>query len=341
MLKPPSYIKKILLFLAVLIFIILVFSHGPSYNKKEIKLGATFSVKKAQELGLDWKETYRASLKDLDIKRIRIPAYWDEVEPKNDHYQWKELDWQLQQAKKENAQVILAVGKRLPRWPECHFPDWTNWNQGSSQQKWRSELLEYIEKTVNRYKDHPNVMAWQVENEPYLSSYFGKCPKTKEEFLDKEIELVKKLDSRPIVITDSGELSLWVPAARRANIFGTTMYKNTYSETLGSYVHYPISPDFFHFKKNVADLFTEPNKWIVIELQAEPWGPTSYQNLSEKEKRKTMTPAKMENMIEFASEAGFRELYLWGVEYWYWEKVKNNDPHYWEKAKKLFQKYKN
>jgi hypothetical protein len=331
----PQSPKKtaLLTILGGILLIILIFSHGPNYSEQKTELGVTFSNKKAKELGLDWKKVYKSALNELEIKKIRIPAYWDEIEPKKDQHRWEDLDWQIKQAKQNNAQVILAVGKRLPRWPECHFPAWTD---KMEREEWEDELLKYIEKTVNRYKDKENITAWQVENEPYLSNYFGECPELDTDLLDKEISLVKELDSRPIVITDSGELSLWAPAARRADIFGTTMYKRTYSQALRSYITYPIGPGFFHFKKNAADLFAEPDKWIVIELQAEPWGKKPYQNLSKKEMERTMDLQKFQEMIKFAQESGFNELYLWGVEYWYWEKTQNNNPEYWKEAKQLF-----
>lgn len=319
--------------LGMVLLAILIFSHGPDYSRQKTELGVTFSYKKAKELGLDWKQVYKSALNELNIKKIRIPAYWDKVEPRNDRYDWQALDWQLKQAEQNDAEVILAVGKRLPRWPECHFPGWT---EEMKRKEWEGELLKYIERTVNRYKDNEAIVAWQVENEPYLSSHFGECPKLDTELLTKEISLVRELDSRPVVVTDSGELSLWAPAARRADIFGTTMYKRTYSENLNSYVTYPIGPGFFHFKKNMADMFAEPDKWIVIELQAEPWGPESYHNLSEKERDRTMSLQKFREMIKFARESGFNELYLWGVEYWYWEKIKNDNPEYWEEAKKIY-----
>ncbi len=40
--------------------------------------------------------------------------------------------------------------------------------------------------------------------------------------------------------------------------------------------------------------------------------------------------------VEFARLSGFREFYLWGAEYWYWEKIKNENDGIWEEAKKLF-----
>ncbi|MDD5295079.1 MAG: beta-galactosidase, partial [Patescibacteria group bacterium] len=226
----------------------------------------------------------------------------------------------------------LAVGGRLPRWPECHFPAWA---ENLSPDERDKKILDYIEQVVNRYKDNPNIIAWQVENEPFLS-HFGDCPKLDKKFLDAEIALVKKLDGRPVVITDSGELSLWLGAARRADIFGTTMYRDTYSKLLGRYIHYPINPGFFHFKKNIVRLFAHPQKWIVIELQAEPWGPIPYEKMTEEERAKTMDLKKFREILEFSRLAGFKEFYLWGAEWWYWEKETNNNPALWNEAKKLF-----
>jgi hypothetical protein len=188
---------------------------------------------------------------------------------------------------------------------------------------------------VERYKNKNNIIYWQVENEPFLPN-FGECPPLDSGFLDKEVDLIKSLDNREIMMTDSGELSFWVPAAKRADIFGTTMYLDTYSEKLKSYIHYPIKPGFFRFKKNIAKLFAAPNKWIVIELQAEPWGAIPFQYLTAEERSKTMDLQKFINIIEFARKAGFQEFYLWGAEWWYWEKEINNNSEIWEEAKKLY-----
>jgi hypothetical protein len=46
-----------------------------------------------------------------------------------------------------------------------------------------------------------------MENEPFFS--FGQCPKIDQDFLKKEIELVRLLDPiNQIIISDSGEFSL-------------------------------------------------------------------------------------------------------------------------------------
>jgi hypothetical protein len=326
-----NIIIKIIVYIIIVLFLIFLLSRGHIYPKEELEYGITFSKKQAEELGLDWQEAYIAIF-DLGAKKMRLPAYWSEIEPTSGQFGWDDLDWQLEQARKRGVEVILAVGGRLPRWPECHFPDWA---ENLTKEQREQKILEYIEKVVLRYIGEDSIVAWQVENEPFLS-HFGDCPEFSSKFLDKEIALVRSFDDRPIVLTDSGELSIWMPAARRADIFGTTMYRDTYSKVFKRYIHYPIRPGFFRFKKNIAAFFTHPEKWIVIELQAEPWGPIPYQNLSKEERGRTMDLEKFRKIIEFSSQTGFKEFYLWGAEWWYWEKTVNGDESLWNEAKKLF-----
>ena len=318
--------------LAVILSAVWLLSFGKIYDKQNLEYGITFSSRQAKNLELDPKELFIKILDELKVKQLRLVAYWDEVEPENNKYNWDDLDWQINEAGERDAKIILAIGGRLPRWPECHYPTWTN---NLKQEQKNFETLEYIKITIERYKNNKNIIAWQIENEPFLS-HFGECPELNKKFLDKEIALARSLDSRPIVVTDSGELSLWVFAAKRADIFGTTMYRDTYSKVLKRYVHYPITPAFFRIKKNIVNLFAHPKEWIVIELQAEPWGPKQYQDLSQAERDHTMNLDKFKEILEFSRQAGFQKFYLWGVEYWYWEKEKNNNQEIWEEAKKLF-----
>ena len=322
----------IMIYIIIFLFAIFLLSRGHVYGENELEYGVTFSAKQAKIFGLDWKTAYQAMFDELGVKKLRLSAYWDEVEAEPGKYDWEELDWQIKQAVRNNAEIILAVGGRLPRWPECHFPSWAN---NLSPKKREQKILEYIRQVILRYIGEERIIAWQIENEPFLS-HFGDCPEFSAKFLDKEIALARSLDNRPIIITDSGELSVWVFAAKRADIFGTTMYRNTYSKVLGRYITYPIGPGFFRFKKNLTRIFAHPRKWIVIELQAEPWGPVPIKELSQADKDRTMNRKKFKDILEFSRKAGFREFYLWGVEWWYWEKTANNNPDMWNEAKEIF-----
>jgi hypothetical protein len=287
---------------------------------EKFSYGVSFSQKYAQELGLDWKKTYLAVLDDLGARRLRLMAYWDLIEPEEGNYNFSDLDWQVEEAGKRGAEIILVIGRKLPRWPECHIPSWAKGD--------REAVLKIIEKVVKRYRDNPAIKYWQVENEPLLGR-FGICPKPDPKLLDREVHLVKAFDDRPVIITDSGELSTWWRASRRADIFGTTLYRITWNKYL-KYVHYILPPWTYRLR---AKIIRKPV--MIVELQGEPWGPKSIPEMDLKEQSKSMNIDKFRQVIEYEKKTGIAEVYLWGAEWWYWLKEKHNDRRIWEEAKRL------
>lgn len=319
------------------IFFLFIIGGGLFYLSREtarpdrkIEWGVTFSKIFAQKMGLGWKKAYIEILDDLGIKKLRLVAYWPEIEPeKDDQYSFSDLDWQIAQAKNYDVKVILAIGRKLPRWPECHEPQWT---AGMSLAERNEELMETIKKIAEHYKNEQTIFAWQVENEPFLN--FGECPAFDQNFLDQEIALVRQIDNRPIVITDSGELSIWVRAAKRADIFGTTMYRWVWHKWLGSY-KYPLTPGFFRAKEKITRFFVGQQKpFIVIELQGEPWHNKQIYERAVEEQMASLPLKELKATIDYAKKTGFSEYYLWGAEWWYFLK-ENGYPEYWEYIKNL------
>jgi hypothetical protein len=319
-----------IIFLAALAWGFNRLSQPPVGITQNIKWGISFSRIFAVQMNLDWKETYSAILDELRPKSLRLPIYWEDVEPQEGQYTFGDYDWMVEQAKEKKVDMILAVGRKLPRWPECHVPTWA---RSRSEEVQQDKILLLISEIVKRYKNSENLFAWQVENEPFLA--FGECPTADAGFLDREIALIKSLDNRhPIMVTDSGELSIWLRAAKRADIFGTTMYRVVYQKYLG-YVEYPLPPKFFWLKANITRLFYPDKPIIVSELQAEPWGPKLLFELPLDEQEKSMNINQFRKNIAYAKEVGFSPAYLWGAEWWYWMKTINHDNSYWQEAKKL------
>jgi hypothetical protein len=331
-----KHILKIngLTFGGVLAAVALLFAYfnlpGPQ-PRQDVGLGLTFSSRYAEALGLDWRETYLALLDEVEVRKVRIPVYWDLVEKNRGEYDFSDVDWQLEEARKRNVEVVLAMGQKVPRWPECFVPEWAR--QDDAVRK--GELLRFLAKTAGRYKDRTEIRMWQVENEPFLK--FGNCPPLDVSLLEQEIALVKQIDaSRPVLVTDSGELSLWVSAAKRGDVFGTTMYRDIWKEGWGHF-EYPLGPNFFLTKALLVRIFTEQRNMIVIELQGEPWAPGWVANVSLEEQFRTMNENRLRENVEYARRVGFPEIYLWGGEWWYWLKEKKDYPAVWEEAKRIFQ----
>lgn len=322
-------------FAILLIFIsaFCFFFVGQAPKTENIVWGVNFSQKQAEALGLDWQKTYLALIEDLGAKNIKLAVYWDLLEPERGRYDFSALDWQVKTAEEKGAKILLAMGVKVPRWPECHIPSWAGALDDKERQE---EVLAMLEKTVLRYEKFDSIVGWQVENEPLFP--FGRCPKPDKDFLKKEADLVKSLSTgKPVIISDSGEGSFWFKAAGIGDIVGTTIYRKAWFEKPGIYVNYPFPPVFYWRKAELIEKFFN-KKVICVELQAEPWGPKLIQDSSVSEQEKTMGLSRFRSNVEFAEKTGLDKFYLWGGEWWYWLKEKQNKPEIWDEAKKLFLK---
>lgn len=326
-------IKRILLVFITIFLVVAGFLFiGTPPVAENINWGMNFSQKHAQLLGLDWKEAYLALLDGLGAKNLKVAVHWDSIELEDGIFNFEDLDWQINEAGIREAKILLAIGMKTPRWPECHIPDWAkNLNKDQQQEK----ILRMLEEIIKRYGNLDVINYWQVENEPFFP--FGECSWVDKNFLKKEIELVKSLDSlkRPVVITDSGEGSFWISAARFGDIVGTTMYQKVWFSQIDRYISYPLPPTFYWRKAKVIERLFD-KKVMVVELQAEPWGPKLMYDISLEEQAKTMNLHQFKENIEFAKKTGLEEFYLWGGEWMYWMKEKQDDPRVWDEAKKLF-----
>lgn len=300
---------------------------------ESVTYGVSFSKFHSDELGLDWKETYLALLDQLGARNFRFSAHWPNTEPEDDRFNFSELDFQIEEAKKREVLIILAVGRRLPGWPECHEPDWAQKLETKDKQR---EILEYIEAVVKRYKNYPNLKYWQIENEPFLT-FFSRsaCGTLDKKFLDEEIKLVRSLDStRQILITDSGEFGNWFQAYRRGDVFGTSLYLYIWNQKIGPF-RYPITPAFFRIKRNITELFLGKKPSMIIELSSEPWLLQSIKDTPIDVQLSRMGMDKLNEMINFSSKTGFDIIYFWGAEWWYWMKEKGH-PELWNYGKNIF-----
>ena len=296
--------------------------------QSNIVWGVTFVKAQARALGLDWKETYRAALNDLGVRHLRLSAPWDDIEPQPGIFDWNDLDWQLREASNAGAKVHLVIGRRTPRWPECHIPEWAT---KLTEDEQRLRVLAMLTAVVEHTKVSPAITRWQLENEPLLDA-FGECPPGDRGFLKQEIELVRSLDARPVATTESGELSTWVRTAPLVSVLGISLYRVTWSRFWGNF-YYPLTPTYYRNKADAVSLLGPTV--IITELQAEPWGPRPLPEMSVADQYRSMDPARVRANIEFARRVGLGEVYLWGVEWWYWLR-QNNRPEIWNDVKTLW-----
>jgi uncharacterized membrane protein len=295
----------------------------------DVTWGVTFSDFMADDLKLDTEETLRAILKDLRPEGVRLVAYWDRIEKQKGKYDFRSLDLQMRIAAEYKTPVILAVGQRVPRWPECHIPEWADPAK---------DLLPYMERVVKRYRHYPNILYWQVENEPYL--HFGECKKADKKIIESEIRVVSSLDpGRKILLTDGGEFGDWFRAASRGNIFGTTLYRKVHNRFFGQ-ITYPITPEIYPLKRDIVKILTgKPDQnFIIIELGTEPWGDKQIWEMTVEEQMENFSILDFRDNVNYALECRFDVYYLWGAEWWYYLKKNHGVASYWNYAASVFSK---
>jgi hypothetical protein len=322
-------IRKIFLPIIVLLIVFYAVLLFFGRNEHDVAWGISFNQNHAADLGLNWEQVYLDMLYELEPDYVRIAAMWDDVEAVKGEYDFSRVDWMMDKAFEANAKVTLVVGQKAPRWPECHIPEWNDYSVSES----KDHLLDYVRATVARYKDHPALEVWQVENEPFIRFAFGECEGYNEEAIYEEIAIVRELDpERKILVTDSGELGIWKDAAAAGDYFGTTLYRVVRTPK-GFVIKYDAIPaGFYTLKAKVLKI--DLDRLWVAELQAEPWFTDSDPTNTPLEiMAETMTFDRMQRHINYTARIGTNRAYLWGVEWWYFMRQKHDDARYWEVAK--------
>jgi len=266
---------------------------------------------------------------DLGVRLIRLPVYWNETEKVKGEYDWKETDYFMNEAALRGAKITLVLGQKVPRWPECHIPDFARAELGTDA--YADDLVHFVQITVERYKDHPALLRYQVENEPLFP--FGLCPPPDLNLLNREIEVVRSLDpNHEIQLTVSGESESWLDLAKTADVIGVSLYRVVWNRTIGPIV-YPHSAAWYSVQRQTIALWVKNS--IISELQAEPWFDAGVipSNLDD---AYTAFPAdRLRDHVAFAKRTGFSEVYLWGVEWWYYLRT-HGDSRLFDEARSIF-----
>ena len=303
------------------------------HHKEPLVIGATFIADYARYFDLDPQETMQAMVTDLGIHRFRLVSYWDKSEPVEGTYDFSDLDWEFALAEKTGSKVSLSLGLRQPRWPECHGPAWA---MSQPMSVWEPKLKTFMGAVINRYKNSPALQEYQLENEFFLT-VFGMCPDFTRSRLVDEFNYVKSQDtSHPFIITRSNNW-IGIPTGDpRPDKFGISVYKRVWDKTITKrYFEYPLPAWFYAGLAGGGELLTGKNLFIH-ELQTEAWVPDSYNGIKNaplSEGYKSLSPARLHNRIRYGVATGMKNIDLWGVEWWYYAKVKQGDPGLWNAAR--------
>jgi hypothetical protein len=290
------------------------------------EFGVSFSIKQCRNFGVDPHEVLDWLIAEGNFRRFRIMSYWNEHEKQPGKQDFAELDWQLNRIAKAGGKVTLCLGARQPRWPENHWPDWA-WNAEKPERTAR--LLQYIETVVKRYKKHPALASYQMENEALFKD-FGSRPEIDVPRLVQELELIHTLDPKhPVImsVSDQRGIPLRKPVP---DIVGFSYYHRLYGGGKYRSAHHYW---WWHWVRAKLIKVLKRRPTFIHELQLEPWGIEPIWKMSVEEQDKSASPAQIKRNVKLAKRTGLSPIDLWGGEWWYWRLHKLHDASTWEAVK--------
>lgn len=298
------------------------------------QLGVSFIPDYAQSLGLDPQTTMDA-LTSIGVKQFRLVSYWSDIEQTKGTYDFSQLDWQFKKAEAAHAKVMLGLGLRQPRWPECHIPDWA---AAEPESQWQPQLESFISAVIQRYHNSPALEQYQLENEFFLKG-FGTCTNFDRNRLVSEYKLVKRLDPHHPVVVGRSNNALGFPVGQpQPDEFSISVYKRVWDGNFSHrYLEYPQPAWFYAYIAGVQKIFNHKDM-MISELQAEAWPPNgqTITQTSLDEQNKSFSPQRFRDRIQYGKATGMRQIDLWGAEYWYYRLTVLHDPSIWNVAKQAF-----
>ena len=177
-------------------------SRGPAL------LGISFRPRQAEAFGLDPRESLLALLA-LPFELVRLGAYWNRIEPEPGRFDPAELDWQLDAAERAGKKVIICLGPiKSFGYPEYFVPDHQlaeplpegSLIEPATHPALLSAGIAFARRLVERYKDHPAVVAWQVEHEAVDPLGVEHSWRLSAEFVAAEVAAIRAADPARLIM---------------------------------------------------------------------------------------------------------------------------------------------
>ena len=319
-------------------------------------LGTTFSPLQCYYIGLDFRAAFR-EICTLGFDRIRLCAYWHEIESQQGQFDFSTLDWLLAEAERCKIDVVLAVGMKVPRWPEFHFPSWVSdryeTGAGDRALDLRSPALAelaltFVNTVVNHCRYSPAIKYWQIENEPFTQLEIAGGRFLSPEFVQGQVSLVRSRlwQNQKILLTNAihlpkPKLTEDLPAFQNsllaADAVGFNVYTKVPAGNSGAYVepHRAFWDQLHDWQIQLSNAGKE--SWIA-EAQAEPWEPRKLVAL-DKPDFPSASPKRMQVLVNTLARSNYSTVLLWGCEYWVWHKMQGRNLWWWT-AKKIIRSSK-
>lgn len=171
-------------------------AYYPEYNKRK-----------------EWDKDFE-KIQAAGIKRVRMAEFsWSLTQPEKGVFNWTWMDESIELAAKFGLEIVLGTPTACPPiWLVEEYPEVLPVNRegrrsgfGARQHRCYNSpaYLKYsqiiVEAMAERYGKHPNVVAWQIDNElggEQKKCYCSNCRKAFQESLENKYSTIEELNDR-------------------------------------------------------------------------------------------------------------------------------------------------
>jgi len=293
---------------------------------------------------------------------IRLGAYWNRIEPSPGRFDPSELDRQIEAAERAGKQIILAVGAlKTFSYPEFYVPPHHlerplpegTLVSPATQPALLDAASEFVTRVVERYKDRPGIVAWQVEHEAVDPLGLEHSWRLATSFVEREIEAVRRADpTRPIMLNGflpaslPGRFAQWwqtrdqgdslALAGRLADLVGIDYYpRYALAAFGGKALYFDGARNSWHRRRRqqvLAEARERSRQILVSEGQAEPWEAVTIPPNPVGKAAYSCPPEQIIHtynawLDESRDDAPLYAYLFWGAEYWIL-RDQSRDPRY-------------
>jgi hypothetical protein len=282
---------------------------------------------------------------------VRLSAEWSQVEPREGEFDFTLIDGLLAAAQARGARVLLTVGVKAQRHPEFYVPEWVldkaNLGSGaviSDNPYLRQQALAMVTAVVQHVASAPAIDSWSADNEPYVTS--GRDVSWKNwvlgrDFVAAESAIIRANDParRPILVNHGQHFvqdRRWEDALADGDILGASIYPFRNQSLLGVQFVAPIleiGPFGPNYAYQARRAHAAGKPYWITEMQAEPWAPDDIHKISPANPSPNLTHGKFARSIDYARRTGADRVYLWGSEWWLYQRDRYGDASWLEQAR--------
>lgn len=298
-------------------------------------------------------QTLELLLTGLGARHVRLSVEWDQVEPVEGLFDFELLDAELAAAERTGAKVVLSIGMKAQRHPEYYIPTWTFDKPGGAPRSradgaevsrdpvLRTAALTMASAVVRHASSSPVIEGWMAENEPYLGSPRAHRWRLDRDYVRELVAVIRANDpqARPVVINHGEKLVFdhrWRWALADADVLAGSIYPYRFwpvpwGKQVQSILELgPLTPNYPERARKARAI---GKQYWLTELQAEPWADPDVRLITPTNPTKDLTPAHLRKNLDYGRRTGATRIYLWGAEWWLFQRDRYGDSRYWDIAR--------